>query len=113
MDISYGAPDAGAPPPQASRRAAFFGLDTLIPGSSLYLLARGLRHRHFYARSDLMTFALRRLSLGGAPGPSRTRASSDSALSFVAGGSALPCGPWRPRSLTSASCPRSTRTWPG
>jgi HAD superfamily hydrolase (TIGR01490 family) len=85
MDISDGAPDAGAPPPQTSRKAAFFGLDTLIPGSSLYLLAQGLRRRHFYARSDLVAFALRRLTLGAAPGPSQTRASSDSALSFVAG----------------------------
>jgi HAD superfamily hydrolase (TIGR01490 family) len=85
MAISYGAPDAGAPPPEPSRQAAFFGLDTLIPGSSLYLLAQGLRRRHFYARSDLVAFALRRLTLGAAPGPSQTRASSDRALSFVAG----------------------------
>src|SRR3954465_10434541 len=87
MHNQIGAPDPEAPPPDPTERraAAFFGLDTLIPGSSLYLLAQGLQRRHFYARSDLLAFALRRLTLGAAPGPSKTRASSDSALSFVAG----------------------------
>jgi HAD superfamily hydrolase (TIGR01490 family) len=94
MNISYGAPEPAAPPPQsdkqapqplADRRAAFFGLDTLIPGSSLYLLAQGLRRRNFYGRTDLLGFTLKRLRMGGAPGPAKTRSSSNAALSFVAG----------------------------
>jgi hypothetical protein len=87
MNISLGAPEPAAPPPEASeRRAAFFGLDTLIPGSSLYLLAQGLQRRHFYGRSDLFALAWRRLVFSG--GPTRApqvRTSQDAALSFVTG----------------------------
>jgi len=89
-----GAPEPGAPPPhptphptpETSRRAAFFGLDTLIPGSSLYLLAQGLQRRHFYGRADLLGFAWQRLVFrtGPAGGP-QMRTSQDAALSFVAG----------------------------
>jgi HAD superfamily hydrolase (TIGR01490 family) len=40
-----------------SRRAAFFDLDkTLIPGSSLYLLARGLYRRDLFRVRDIMRF---------------------------------------------------------
>jgi len=82
MSIFIGAPEPGAPPlqPNAERRAAFFGLDTLIPGSSLYLLAQGLQRRHFYGRADLVAFAWQRLVFrAGNP------AATDAALSFVAG----------------------------
>ena len=87
MDITLGAPEPAAPPPppEPNSRAAFFGLDTLIPGSSLYLLAQGLRRRNFYGRGDLLAFRLKRLFTRGAPGPSKARASSDAALSFVVG----------------------------
>lgn len=95
MHIALGAPEPAPPPlsdnqaplspPEPNRRAAFFGLDTLIPGSSLYLLAQGLQRRNFYGRADLLAFGLRRLFTRGAPGPSQTRASSDDALSFVVG----------------------------
>jgi HAD superfamily hydrolase (TIGR01490 family) len=94
MSTSIGAPEPAAPPPKTiplpgptgpshpERRAAFFGLDTLIPGSSLYLLAQGLHRRHFYGRADLAGFAWQRLVFrAGRPaeGP------QDAALSFVAG----------------------------
>jgi HAD superfamily hydrolase (TIGR01490 family) len=84
VTLSLSAPDP-APPPAPAGRAAFFGLDTLIPGSSLYLLAQGLQRRHFYGRSDLLGFAWKRLVLGGHPHGSRVGAPSDAALSFVAG----------------------------
>ena len=84
MYKSIGAPEPAAPPPNTNpaRRAAFFGLDTLIPGSSLYLLAQGLQRRHFYGRADLAGFAWQRLVFrAGTPaeGP------QDAALSFVTG----------------------------
>ena len=83
MPISLGASEPEAPPPNS---AAFFGLDTLIPGSSLYMLAQGLQRRHFYGRADLLGFAWRRLvsNTGGAR-PSAVRTSQDEALLFVAG----------------------------
>ncbi len=41
-----------------TRRAAFFDLDnTLIPGSSLYLLARGLHEREVCGTQDILRFA--------------------------------------------------------
>lgn len=88
MTTSLGAPDPAAPPDTETSpvRAAFFGLDTLIPGSSLYLLAQGLQRRHFYGRSDLMGFRLKRLALDrSGHNMARVRTSSDAALSFVAG----------------------------
>ena len=83
MSISIGAPQPAAPPPQpgVERRAAFFGLDTLIPGSSLYLLARGLQRRHLYGRTDLLGFAWQRLAFRAG----RPVGTQDAALSFAAG----------------------------
>jgi HAD superfamily hydrolase (TIGR01490 family) len=87
MNISIGAPDPAAPPPAPEpRRAAFFGLDTLIPGSSLYLLAQGLQRRKYYGRGDMVGFAWNRLAQRrGGPDGAHVRTSSDAALSFVAG----------------------------
>jgi HAD superfamily hydrolase (TIGR01490 family) len=92
MSISIGAPEPAAPPPEPDpttnphRRAAFFGLDTLIPGSSLYLLAQGLQRRHFYGRAELLGFAWQRLVFRATPaGGPQVRTSQDAALSFVAG----------------------------
>ena len=89
MPLTSRAPEVGAPPPEPNpslRRAAFFGLDTLIPGSSLYLLAAGLRRRHFYGRADLFAFALKRLAAQVAPSrPEPARASRDAALEFATG----------------------------
>ena len=90
MAICLGAPDPAAPPPQSNptehRRAAFFGLDTLIPGSSLYLLAQGLQSRHFYGRADLLAFAWQHLVFrtrrSRAP---EAQTSQDAALCFVSG----------------------------
>ena len=90
MPMSLGAPEPAAPPPEPNitrrHRAAFFGLDTLIPGSSLYLLAKGLQRRHFYGRTDLMAFAWQRLVFRTSPShPPQVRNPKDSALSFVTG----------------------------
>lgn len=87
MPNFIGAPEPEAPPPrQANQRAAFFGLDTLIPGSSLYLLAQGLQRRHFYGRADLLAFAWQRLVFRAGPASEpQVRTSQDAALSFVAG----------------------------
>ncbi|HEX3622929.1 MAG TPA: HAD-IB family hydrolase, partial [Acidimicrobiales bacterium] len=80
------APDPTATQAPAARRAAFFGLDTLIPGSSLYLLAQGLQRRHFYGRADLVGFAWTRLALGrGGDKGARMQTPSAAALSFAAG----------------------------
>ena len=84
MYNSIGAPEPAAPPPNTNpaRRAAFFGLDTLIPGSSLYLLAQGLQRRNFYGRADLAGFAWQRLVFrAGTP----AEGAQGAALSFVAG----------------------------
>ncbi len=90
MHSSFGA--SGAPPPantsENTRRAAFFGLDrTLIPGSSLFLLAQGLHQRDFYGTTDLLRFAWQRLLFSAGrseTSPVRER-SADAALGFVAG----------------------------
>ena len=45
------------------QRAAFFDLDkTLIPGSSLFLLARGMYARDYYRVRDLLRFGWRQLA---------------------------------------------------
>lgn len=70
-----------------NRRAAFFDLDkTLIPGSSLFLLARGAYERDMFRVKDLVRFAwgqamfrLRGESAGGMD------MSRDSTLGFVTG----------------------------
>jgi HAD superfamily hydrolase (TIGR01490 family) len=70
-----------------TRRAAFFDLDkTLIPGSSLYLLARGLYERDLFRVRDLLRFAYGQLTyrLSG----ERARGmdlSRESTLDFVTG----------------------------
>ncbi len=88
MNNPIGAPEPEAPPPETTelRAAAFFGLDTLIPGSSLYLLAQGLQRRHFYGRADLLGFAWQRLVFRAGPASTaQGRTPQDAALSFVAG----------------------------
>jgi len=45
------------------QRAAFFDLDrTLIPGSSLFLLARGMYARDYYRVRDIMRFGIRQVA---------------------------------------------------
>ncbi|MDQ2826069.1 MAG: HAD-IB family hydrolase, partial [Actinomycetota bacterium] len=91
MNHFLGAPEPEAPPPLPSRdaipqRAAFFGLDTLIPGSSLFLLAKGLQQRHFYGRAELLGFALTKMVSGpGSRSAPQVQTSQKAALAFVEG----------------------------
>jgi HAD superfamily hydrolase (TIGR01490 family) len=69
-------------------RAAFFDVDkTLLPGSSLYLFARGLYRRGFYTLRDIAGFAFGQFvfRLTGAEGQSGMEAARESALAFVEG----------------------------
>lgn len=70
------------------RRAAFIDLDkTLIPGSSLFLLARGLYRRDVYRVRDIARFAAAQLwfRASGAEQERGSRIAQESALSFVGG----------------------------
>lgn len=70
-----------------SKRAAFFDLDkTLIPGSSLFLLARGAYERDMFRVADLLRFGWGqvRFRLGGET-ESGMDMSRDSTLGFVTG----------------------------
>lgn len=72
----------------ATRRAAFFDLDnTLIPGSSLFLLARGLHEREFCGTQDMLRFACQQavLRLTRTERPVGQRTSREAALEFVQG----------------------------
>jgi HAD superfamily hydrolase (TIGR01490 family) len=71
-----------------SRRAAFFDVDkTLLPGSSLYLLARGMYRRGFYTWRDIAGFALGQVTfrVTGAEGKRGMEAARESALAFIEG----------------------------
>lgn len=91
LSTSSGAPDVAppeSPPPGRPHRAAFFGLDkTLIPGSSLFLLAQGLHQRDFYGTTDLLRFAWQHFmfKVGSCDTPPRRESPTDAALGFVAG----------------------------
>jgi HAD superfamily hydrolase (TIGR01490 family) len=70
------------------RRAAFFDVDkTLLPGSSLYLFARGLYRRGFYDLRDVVGFAFGQLvfRLTGAEGRRGMEAAREHALAFIEG----------------------------
>jgi HAD superfamily hydrolase (TIGR01490 family) len=72
----------------ATRRAAFFDVDkTLLPGSSLYLFARGLYRRGFYDLRDILGFAFGQLTfrLTGAEGRRGMEAAREHALAFIEG----------------------------
>jgi HAD superfamily hydrolase (TIGR01490 family) len=71
-----------------TRRAAFFDVDkTLLPGSSLYLFARGLYRRGFYDLRDIAAFAFGLLvfRLTGAEGRRGMEAAREQALAFIEG----------------------------
>jgi HAD superfamily hydrolase (TIGR01490 family) len=71
-----------------TRRAAFFDVDkTLLPGSSLYLLARGMYKRGYYTWRDIAGFALAQLTfrVTGAEGKRGVEAARESALAFIEG----------------------------
>ena len=68
--------------------AAFFDVDkTLLPGSSLYLFARGLYRRGFYDLRDIAGFAFGQLTfrLTGAEGRRGMEAAREQALAFIEG----------------------------
>jgi HAD superfamily hydrolase (TIGR01490 family) len=68
--------------------AAFFDVDkTLLPGSSLYLFARGLYRRGFYDLQDIAGFAFGQLTfrLTGAEGRRGMEAAREQALAFIEG----------------------------
>lgn len=68
--------------------AAFFDVDkTLIPGSSLFLMARGLYERDFLRVRDIIKFGWGQLTfvLGGTERTKGMEMSRDSTLSFVTG----------------------------
>lgn len=70
------------------RRAAFFDVDkTLLPGSSLYLLARGMYRRGMYTSRDLIGFFYSQLAfrVSGIENMSRIDAARESALAFIEG----------------------------
>ena len=69
-------------------RAAFFDVDkTLLPGSSMYLFARGLYRHGFYDLRDIAGFAFGRLvfRLTGAEGRKGLEAAREQALAFIEG----------------------------
>ena len=69
------------------QRAAFFDLDkTLIPGSSLFLLARGMYARDYYRVRDLLRFGWRQMMFRvSGESDKGLEASRESTLEFVAG----------------------------
>src|SRR5687768_7236136 len=69
------------------QRAAFFDLDkTLIPGSSLFLLARGMYARDYYRVRDLLRFAYRQFTFRvSGETEEGLEAARTSTLEFVAG----------------------------
>ena len=72
----------------SSGRAVFFDVDkTLLPGSSMYLFARGLYRRGFYELRDIAGFAFGQLvfRLTGAEGRKGMEAAREQALAFIEG----------------------------
>jgi HAD superfamily hydrolase (TIGR01490 family) len=72
----------------AAPQAAFFDVDkTLLPGSSMYLFARGLYRRGFYDLRDIASFAFGQLvfRLTGAEGRKGMEAAREQALAFIEG----------------------------
>jgi HAD superfamily hydrolase (TIGR01490 family) len=71
-----------------SGRAVFFDVDkTLLPGSSMYLFARGLYRHGFYDLRDIAGFAFGQLvfRLTGAEGRKGMEAAREQALAFIEG----------------------------
>jgi HAD superfamily hydrolase (TIGR01490 family) len=69
------------------QRAAFFDLDkTLIPGSSLFLLARGAYARDYYRVRDILRFGWRQLAFRmGGESDKAIESTREGTLDFVAG----------------------------
>ncbi|CAB4659793.1 MAG: HAD-IB family hydrolase [Actinobacteria bacterium] len=70
------------------KRAAFFDVDnTLIKGSSLYFLGRGMYQRGFFSKKDISRFVLAnlRFSLTGKENPEEIKRWQDAATDFIGG----------------------------
>jgi HAD superfamily hydrolase (TIGR01490 family) len=79
---------AGKLGPMRLTRAAFFDLDkTLVPGSSLFLLARGMYERDYYRVVDMLRFGWNQLAyqIIGSERRRGMESSKDAALKFVRG----------------------------
>ncbi len=96
-------------------KAAFFDLDkTLIPGSSLFLLARGAYERDMFRVKDLLRFAWGQFMfrLAGEQKKNVERSQTET-LDFVTGRSQAELVSWGKQIAESASCRSSTRTSSG
>lgn len=70
------------------KRAAFFDVDnTLIRGSALYFLGRGMYQRGFFTKSDISRFVLAnlRFRLTGKEKPEEMKRWQNAAINFIAG----------------------------
>jgi HAD superfamily hydrolase (TIGR01490 family) len=70
------------------KRAAFFDVDnTLIRGSTLYFLGRGMYHRGFFSKKDISRFVLAnlRFKLTGKENPEEMKRWQKSATDFIGG----------------------------
>src|SRR3989338_990605 len=71
-----------------TKRAAFFDVDnTLIRGSSLYFLGRGMYQRGFFSKSDISRFVLAnlRFRLTGKENPEEMKRWQKAATDFIGG----------------------------
>ncbi len=92
-----------------ARRAAFIDLDkTLIPGSSLFLLARGLYEQDLYRVRDIAKFAWAQASyrIGGAERERGSSLARESALSFISGRSREELAGWGRELIEDRIIPR-------
>jgi HAD superfamily hydrolase (TIGR01490 family) len=81
-------PEDPADTVEAPRRAAFFDVDkTLLPGSSMYLLARGMYRRGLYTARDLFGFAFSQIAYraSGMENINTMNAAREQALAFIEG----------------------------
>ena len=86
MIASSIAPEPDTPPAAPTgQRAAFFGLDTIIPGSSLFLLAQGLHQRDLYDMGNVRLAWMRLLFRAGTSAAPQVQIRQDAALAFVEG----------------------------
>lgn len=70
------------------KRAAFFDVDnTLIRGSTLYFLGRGMYQRGFFSKTDISRFVLAnlRFRLTGKENPEEIKRWQDAAIDFIGG----------------------------
>ncbi len=97
-----------SPQTRPSGSAAFFDLDrTLIPGSSLFLLAKGLRARDIYRATDLARLAVQQAKARSGRGTNRdVEKIRLDALSFVTGRHESELRAWGRQLATEEILPR-------